>query len=113
MVLLFAWFAVQQLMDPSAWVGYLPEWTGYLPIPGEMLIMLNGWTELVLAAMMVVGCFTRWISIVLGLHLIGIAWTAGGAVGVRDAALALCMFALASGPADDWSLDGYVERNQK
>ena len=104
-VLLFTWFAVQQMLAPGVWTAYLPTWTGYLPIPAEMLIRLNGWTEFILAVLLAVGCYTRIIATILGLHLIGIAWTAGGAVGVRDAALAVCTLALAVAPPDPWTLD--------
>lgn len=104
------WSAIQQIVDPGIWVGYLPTWTGYLPIPGEMFVMLNGWSELVLAALLAAGCFTRVISIVLGLHLPGIAWTAGGAVGVRDATLAVRLWALAAGKTDIWMLDASVAK---
>jgi hypothetical protein len=36
MVGLFLWFGVRQLVDPAAWTVFLPQWTGYMPIPGEM-----------------------------------------------------------------------------
>lgn len=105
LVLLFAWFAVHQLMDPAAWVGYLPEWTGYLPIPGEMLIRLNGWMELIGAVLLALGAATRVVAVVLGVHLAVIALEVGGAVGVRDAALAAVTIALGLSPADAWTLD--------
>jgi len=63
-----------------------------------------------LAALLAAGCFTRVISIVLGLHLPGIAWTAGGAVGVRDATLAVRLWALAAGKTDIWMLDASVAK---
>lgn len=112
MVLLFLWFGIQQLINPSMWVSYLPEFTGYLPMPGEMLVQLNGWFEIICAGLLLLGCYTRFIAFILGIHLLGIAVTAGGAVGVRDAALGLCALSLCISGADAWTLDAYVQRKK-
>lgn len=104
-VALFLWFGTQQLMHPASWVGLLPEWTGYMPIPGEMLIQLNGWLEVCLAIALFLGCYTRFVSAVLALHLFGIAGTVGGATGVRDATLGTVGIALTLSEPDTWTLD--------
>ncbi len=109
--LLFAWFGAQQLIDASSWVGFLPEFTGYLPIPGEMLVQLNGWLELCLAILLIAGYQTRLVSAFLALHLFGIAATVGGAIGVRDAALGCMGVALALQPVDEWTVDRYFQKN--
>lgn len=93
-IALFVWFGIMQLIDPGMWVGYLPEWTGYMPIPGEMLVQLNGWSEITLAILLALGVWVRPVLLLLTLHLFGIAIQAGGAVGVRDAALAMIGVAL-------------------
>lgn len=111
-VLLFGWFSIQQLINPAFWVGFLPEWTGYFPIPGEMLVRLNGWLELILALMLLCGVYTRFVATLLSLHLLGIAWTAGGATGVRDGILALCTFCLALAPPDRWTVDAKTQENK-
>lgn len=105
LVALFVWFGFQQLVSPSDWVGFLPEWTGYFPIPGEMLVQLNGLFELILATLLFIGVYTRVSAALLGVHLLGIAITAGGAIGVRDAALAMATIALALSEPDQWTLD--------
>jgi uncharacterized membrane protein YphA (DoxX/SURF4 family) len=109
--LLFAWFGMQQLLDPSAWVDVLPAFTGYFPIPGEMLVQLNGWMEVCLAILLAIGYQTRLIAAFLALHLFGIAASIGGATGVRDAALGSMGVALALPPADAWTLDAYLKRS--
>lgn len=109
-VALFMWFGIAQLTDAATWVGFLPEWTGYFPIPGEMLVQLNGLGEVVLALALGVGVYTRVVAALLGVHLLGIALTAGGAIGVRDAALALMTGALAFAPPDSWTLENHAHR---
>ncbi len=109
-VALFVWFGTQQLLNPSDWIGFLPEWSGYMPIPGEMLIQLNGWLEICLAAALLLGCFTRLVSTLLALHLLGVAISAGGAIGVRDAALSMVGFALALSEPDAWTVDHRVRK---
>lgn len=103
--LLFIWFGSQQLFHPAEWVTFLPVWTGYLPIPGEMLIQLNGWFEVCAATLILVGYFTRFCSVLLATHLLGIALTVGGAIGVRDAVLAVVGFSLALGEKDAFMLE--------
>lgn len=102
---LFLWFGLQQWLHPEAWTIFLPEVTGYLPIPGTMLVMMNGWMEIIGAIALILGFAVRPISFFLGAHLLGIAVTAGGAIGVRDAALGLSAIALCLSPADRLTLD--------
>ncbi|MCC7357131.1 DoxX family membrane protein [Candidatus Uhrbacteria bacterium] len=102
---LFAWFGLQQMLHPADWVSFLPEWTGYMPIPGEMLVRLNGWVEFICCIALFIGCYTRVIAAFLAMHLIGIAVTTGGAIGVRDSVLATIGIALTLSKPDEWTLD--------
>jgi uncharacterized membrane protein YphA (DoxX/SURF4 family) len=103
--LLFLWFGTQQLLNPSDWIGFLPEWTGYLPVPAEMLIQLNGWTEVIAAILLALGYFTRLMALFLAAHLAGIAVSVGGAIGVRDATLSAAGLSIALAGPDDFCLD--------
>ncbi len=111
-VALFFWFGSRQLINSSDWVGFLPEFTGYLPIPGEMLVQLNGLFEIVLAVALLFGVYTRVSAALLAVHLMGIAVVAGGAIGVRDAALAMVGFAIALDTPDAWTMDA-KQKKQK
>ncbi len=102
---LFAWFGFSQVSDPGGWTAFLPEYTGYLPIPAEMLIQVNGWFELCAALALLLGVWTRVLAAFLALHLFGIAFTVGGAIGARDAALGMIGVILAMQPADLWTMD--------
>ena len=113
LVLLFMWFGFHQLFNPEVWVVYLPEFTKYIPIPVEMLVRLNGWFEVVFAIALVLGLCTRFVSALLGLHLLGIAWSAGGAIGIRDAVLGLCTLALIAGKPDAWTMDSRKESKKQ
>ena len=112
LALLFFWFGFQQLLDPSPWVGFLPEWIGYFPIPAEVVVKMNGWFEVVFAALLVLGFGTRFVALLLGLHLLGIAWTTGGAIAVRDLALAGACFSLGFAVPDRWTLDHKLSSNE-
>ena len=103
--LLFFWFGFSQLSDAATWVIYLPQWTGYFPIPGEMLVQLNGLFEVCCAILLTLGLHTRIISGFLALHLFGIAVSVGGATGVRDAALAAAGVAIALQGPDALALE--------
>lgn len=103
--LLFFWFGFSQLSDAASWVIYLPQWTGYFPIPGEMLVQLNGLFEVCCAILLTLGLHTRIISGFLALHLFGIAVSVGGATGVRDAALAAAGVAIALQGPDALALE--------
>lgn len=104
--LLFFWFGFAQLTDATSWTIFLPEWTGYLPIPAEMLVRINGLFEICAAVLLTLGVYTRIIAGFLALHLLGIAVSIGGATGVRDAALAAMGVALALQAPDSLTLDG-------
>ena len=107
---LFLWFGWQQLANPSSWAVFLPSWTGYFPIPTEMLIRLNGWLEIIGALFLILGAFTRVVAGILALHLLAIAISIGGSIGVRDGALALACLALALSAPDKWTLDQTIKK---
>ncbi|OGH94397.1 MAG: hypothetical protein A2538_01180 [Candidatus Magasanikbacteria bacterium RIFOXYD2_FULL_41_14] len=104
-VVLFLWFGLSQMFFPNNWTAFLPTWSGYMPIPAAMLVKLNGWFEIFAAIFLFLGIFTRPIAIILTAHLLIIAASAGGAIGVRDFILAMIGVALASVPADNWTMD--------
>lgn len=74
-------------------------------MPAEMLIQINGWMEVCLAALLLLGTYTRFVTAFLALHLAGIAISVGGAIGVRDATLAMVGVSMSLGGPDEWTLD--------
>ena len=104
---LFLWFGFSQVMDPSAWLSWLPAWAANLAwISPAGVVLLNGWFEIVLGAALAFGLFTRWAALLLSLHLFVIAYGIGyNDIGVRDFTLALTTLALSLGGADWLTLD--------
>ena len=111
-IALFLWFGLRQLIVPASYVGYLPVWTGYLPIPGTMLVQLNGWFEIIACVFLAAGIFTRWVAILVSAHLAYIAYEVGGDTGVRDIILAMMGFALAACKPEPGTID-YKTEQQK
>lgn len=104
------WFGIAQLSNASDWLGFLPSWTLSLPVGQVTLIHLNGWLELFLGSMTVLGFYTRFVSLIAGLHLLDIALTVGyGALGVRDFGLALAVLSIFMSGASPLSLDYYFQ----
>ena len=111
LALVFLWFGTQQLVSPGEWVGLLPYWAPVsLFDDAETLIMLNGWLEIVLGTMLLVGFATRFAAIILGVHLFCIAIAMGGATGVRDLGLALATLSIVLAGPDRLSLDTKMQK---
>ena len=95
MAAVILWFGIAQGTNPSAWFGYLPAWTAHLPISQMSVIYINSFFEIVFGFLLFVGFYTRWVALLLALHLFDIAITVGyGAIGVRDFGLAIATLAI-------------------
>lgn len=105
---LFLWFGTRQLLAPSEWVAFVPDWTGRFALPAMLLVRLNGMFEVVAAGMLAAGAYTRLAAFFLGAHLAAIAASLGGPIGVRDGVLAAVTLALAAEPPDAMTLDAHV-----
>jgi uncharacterized membrane protein YphA (DoxX/SURF4 family) len=94
----FLWFGFSQLINSLEWVSIVPDWAvQLLHIPPAMIVMANGLFEIVFAGALAMGFFVRSISLILGLHLIVIAFDLGlTATGIRDLGLVISSFALSS-----------------
>ena len=83
----FLWFGFSQLLEPLNWVSIVPDWAvSLLHLPPAMIV---------LASLLAMGFFVRFISFILALHLIPIALDFGFvATGVRDFGLIIASFSL-------------------
>ncbi len=112
LVALFLWFGLSQVTDPAGWTSWLPTWATTLPwVAPKTLILLNGGFETVLGIALAAGFYTRWVALLLSLHLFFIAYEIGyNDIGVRDFVLAVCTLALSAYGADEYSLQGLMGR---
>lgn len=63
-------------------------------LPPAMIVMANGFFEIILGSLLAMGFFVRIVSFILGLHLLVIAFDFGiTATGVRDLGLAISSIA--------------------
>ena len=113
MALVILWFGIQQLSSPALWTGYLPAWTASLPLSAVTFVLLNGWVECTLGILLAAGFYTRWVALLLSLHLYSITFTLGyGAIGVRDFGLATALLSLFFHGADSLSMDAYFSKRE-
>lgn len=105
--IVFLWFGAHQLSAPAGWVSFLPPWSQALPVSQISLVLLNGWFEVAAGVLLLLGGHTRLIALLLGVHLLGIAFTVGinGPVGIRDFGLAVAALSLSLTKEHDFSLD--------
>ncbi|MGV8150148.1 MAG: DoxX family protein [Candidatus Woesearchaeota archaeon] len=97
--LVFFWFAINQLIMPDDWTGYLPEFLANTANP-VMFIYANAIFEIIFGTLLILGIFTRLSAFLLGIHLLGISATLGwSAVAIRDYGLAFATLSIVlSGP---------------
>ena len=102
----FLWFGFHQIQDPTAWVGYVPNWAVVFGMSKNTLVLMNGWVEIVAGLMLLAGFYIRPVALFLGLHLIVIALSFGGGPNtIRDSGLAIATIAIFLRGADKLSID--------
>lgn len=110
LVCVYAWFGYMQLADIAAWELWVPAWASGL-MPAHTVVLINGTFELLAAALLLAGYYTRAVALVLAVHLLLIAFDIGlSAIGVRDFGLAMATLALGLGAPDTLTLDARTKR---
>ncbi len=91
MAIVVLWFSIQQFLHNSVWTAYIPDSIVSLThISAPTLVLLNAIFELVFGLALMFGWHTRFVSLLLALHLFDIMWVVGyGEIGVRDFGLAV------------------------
>lgn len=84
--LVFLWFGISQLYDPSSWTAFVPDYaTNMIPVAATTLVFLNGLFEVVFAGLLITGFFTRISALLLALHMAHIITVVGyNEIAVRD-----------------------------
>lgn len=111
--LVFLWFGLNQIFDSSSFLGWLPQFAYSLPIEPLTLILFNGLFETFFGVLLLTGLFTRISALVLGIHLLSIAFSQGyNDILIRDLGLAAVTFAIFLYGPDNWSLDRKVKNSR-
>jgi uncharacterized membrane protein YphA (DoxX/SURF4 family) len=107
------YFSLQQLNNPSSWIGYLPDFTKNLPISQITFVYLNGWFELTFGTLLILGFYTRIVAGLLALHLLGIVFSVGyNPTGMRDFGLTIALFSISLYGESMYSLDRYFSSKE-
>ncbi|MCF7871953.1 DoxX family protein [Candidatus Woesearchaeota archaeon] len=108
--LMFLWFGINQVLDAKNFMGYLPEFILSTNNP-EIYVIINGLIEILLGAALIIGIFTRPVSILLSAHLLIISISLGyNDIMIRDMGLTLATIAIFLYGPDKWSLDTYKNK---
>lgn len=111
--LVYLWFGLNQLLNPSAWTIYLPGYTNLLPVSPEGIVAFNGVIEVVLALFLLIGWKVRFFATLLAVHAFHILTTVGySAIGVRDFAIFVAVLSVALHGADRWCIGAKQEPAQ-
>lgn len=113
MALVFLYFGFQEVTNPEAWVGFVPDFALVFGLKATTILLINAILELGLGALMILGLFTRIVSLILSLHLFVIAASLGfNDLAVRDFGLAFATLAVFLGGADALCLDKKFEKTK-
>jgi uncharacterized membrane protein YphA (DoxX/SURF4 family) len=107
MSLVVLWFGIQQFIDTSSWLAYVPDSAVSMThLSATALVYINGTIEVVFGTLLMFGWKTRWVALILSLHLFDIMYIVGyGEIGVRDFGLAMALFTIFMNGPDLLSFD--------
>ena len=112
--IVFLWFGFSQISKPVQWTLMVPDYASLIPLSTITMIYLNGILEIVFAALLLLGLYTRITSLLLALHLFHIVTIVGyGAVGIRDFALALATLSIFLNGPDEFCIDTINKKNKE
>ncbi len=92
----FLYAGVNSLLNPTAWIGFVPQWVESVPfLTRELALMIHGVFEILLAFILLIGFWKRLASILAFLSLAGILIFYGvDDVSFRDFGLLAAAYAL-------------------
>ncbi len=110
MALVFLWFGFDQFLHTSAWTGFIPDsMISISHLSATTLVYLNGVFELVFGTALLLGFYTRFVALLLALHLLDITYVVGySSLGVRDFGLSIATISIWLNGKDFFSLDRYM-----
>ncbi len=109
--IVFLWFGVNQIVEPNSYIGFLPDWlTGMSPVSPMTIVYLNGLFEIIFGTALLFGLYTRFVALLLFLHMADITFTVGfDAIGVRDFGITIASLVVWLNGYDFLTLDSYIK----
>ncbi len=94
--LVVVWFGIQQFMQPSQWVAFIPpSISAMLHTDPLLIVYANATFEVIFGLLLLFGWRTRFVALLLTLHLFDIMWIVGyGEIGTRDFGLAVAALSI-------------------
>ncbi len=94
--LVFLWFSFNQFFLTNNFIDLIPSWVVSLSgISPDMFVILNAILEFAFGMFLLLGIHVRLSAFILGLHLLGIAFSLGyGTTMIRDLGLALATLSI-------------------
>jgi len=110
--LVFLYFGYQQITNINEWLGFVPNFALVFGLTAKNIVLMNSLLELILGILLLLGLFTRTSSLILSIHLYGIAFSLGfNDLGVRDLGLATATLAIFLNGPDNFCLDNKFRKN--
>lgn len=101
----FLWFGINQIFNPTDFMGYLPDFILQLE-SAQTIVIINGITETILGLLLALGIFIRPVTAILAAHLIGIIFSLGyNDIAIRDVSLLIATIAIFFQGKDKWCLN--------
>ncbi|MEK6927400.1 MAG: DoxX family protein [Nanoarchaeota archaeon] len=104
--LVFLWFGITQVISPTNWTSFLPNFILNFGWNPEIFIYLNAALEIILGIFLLIGLFVRFSAFILAIHLLFISFSLGyNAVAIRDLGLTLATLSIFLTGPDEYCLD--------
>jgi uncharacterized membrane protein YphA (DoxX/SURF4 family) len=109
MSFIFLYFGYQQLASPENWIGFVPSIIITNAMSAQSLVITNAFLELGLGSLLLIGLYTRPVSLILSLHLFLIAFSIGlNPLGARDFGLAIATLVIFLNGSDHLCIDNKI-----
>jgi len=111
LAIVIMWFGLSELIHPIVWTSYIPNWLANLTHLQLMtLVTVNGFVEVALSLLLAFGILTRWVALLLFLHMVAIVGDVGlSALGMRDVAIAFGLLSVSMHGGDSATIDSSSE----
>ena len=110
LALVFFYFSFSQMINPSAWSSFVPNFLTKSYLSANNIVMMNAILELTLGIFLAAGIYTRISSLVLSIHLFFIAFSIGfNPIGVRGFGLAMATLVVFLNGLDRYTIDWNVK----